>query len=263
MISNAGNIQIKNIIKLQKNARTRREQDAFVIEGKKLFEEAKLYGKVKRVYVTPEYIEELTVLKEEYFSGIEYELVEEKVLKEAADTKTPQGILAIVEKPHHTLDSILSGESVHLLVLEDLRDPGNLGTVMRTAEGAGIDGIIMSKETVDLFNPKVVRSTMGSIFRMPFLYVEDIIETLTILKDKGVIIVATDLMGTNSYEEEVYPTKTAIVIGNEAKGITDAMRNKADILVRIPMCGKLESLNASVAAGIMMYELFRQRRGKE
>lgn len=261
MISNASNVQIKNIVKLQKNARTRREQDAFVIEGKKLFEEAKLYGKVKRAYVTPEYIAELETSEEKYFSGIEYELVEEKVLKEAADTKTPQGILAIVEKPHYTLDSILSGESVNLLLLEDLRDPGNLGTVMRTAEGAGIDGIIMSKETVDLFNPKVVRSTMGSIFRVPFLYVEDIIETLTILKEKGVTIVATDLMGTNSYEEEVYPAKTAIVIGNEAKGITDTMRNNADVLVRIPMCGKLESLNASVAAGIMMYELFRQRRG--
>ncbi len=260
MISNAGNVQIKNIVKLQKNARTRREQDAFVIEGKKLFEEAKLYGKVKRAYVTPDYIAELETSEEKYFSGIEYELVEEKVLKEAADTKTPQGILAIVEKPHYTLDSILSKESVNLLLLEDLRDPGNLGTVMRTAEGAGMDGIIMSKETVDLFNPKVVRSTMGSIFRVPFLYVEDIIDTITALKEKGVVVVATDLLGKNSYEQEVYPSKTAIVIGNEAKGITDAMRNTADVLVRIPMCGKLESLNASVAAGIMMYELFRQRR---
>lgn len=262
MISNAGNVQIKNVVKLQKNARTRREQDAFVIEGKKLFEEAKLYGKVKRAYVTPAYMEELTVLEEEYFSGIEYELVEEKVLKEAADTKTPQGILAIVEKPHYTLDSILSRECVNLLLLEDLRDPGNLGTVMRTAEGAGIDGMIMSRETVDLFNPKVVRSTMGSIFRVPFLYVENMMDTVAALKEKGVAIAATDLLGTNSYEQEVYPDKTAIVIGNEAKGITDDMRNAADVLVRIPMCGKLESLNASVAAGIMMYELFRQRRDK-
>lgn len=260
MISNAGNVQIKNIVKLQKNARTRREQNAFVIEGKKLFEEAKLYGMVKRAYVTPAYIEELTISEEEYFSDIEYELVEEKVLKEAADTKTPQGILAIVEKPHYTLDTILSGESVNLLLLEDLRDPGNLGTVMRTAEGAGMDGIIMSKETVDLFNPKVVRSTMGSVFRVPFLYVENMMETVSELKEKGVSIVATDLLGTNSYEQEVYPDKTAIVIGNEAKGITEDMRNAADILVRIPMCGKLESLNASVAAGIMMYELYRSRK---
>lgn len=262
MISNIGNVQIKNIVKLQKNARTRREQDAFVIEGKKLFEEAKLYGKVKRAYVTPDYIAELKIPEEEYFYGIAYELVEEKVLKEAADTKTPQGILAIVEEPHYTLDSLLSSESVNLLLLEDLRDPGNLGTVMRTAEGAGIDGIIMSKETVDVFNPKVVRSTMGSIFRVPFLYAEDIIDTITALKEKGVTVVATDLLGDNVYEQEAYPPKVAIVIGNEAKGITDAMRNAADVLVRIPMCGKLESLNASVAAGVMMYELFRKRREK-
>lgn len=262
MISNAGNIQIKNIVKLQKNARTRREQDAFVIEGRKLFEEAKLYGRVKRTYVTPDYIRELNIPEEEYFSDITYELVEGKVLKEAADTKTPQGILSIVERPHYTLDTILSGECLNLLLLEDLRDPGNLGTVIRTAEGAGIDGIIMSKETVDIFNPKVVRSTMGSIFRVPFLYVEDIIDTIAALKEEGVTVVATDLLGVNSYEQETYPSKTAIVIGNEAKGITSAMRGAADVLVRIPMCGKLESLNASVAAGVMMYELFRQRREK-
>lgn len=123
-----------------------------------------------------------------------------------------------------------------------------------------MDGIIMSKETVDLFNPKVVRSTMGSIFRVPFLYVENMMDSVAELKEKGVSIVATDLLGTNSYEQEVYPDKTAIVIGNEAKGITEDMRNAADILVRIPMCGKLESLNASVAAGIMMYELYRSRK---
>ena len=131
---------------------------------------------------------------------------------------------------------------------------------MRTAEGAGVDGVIMSKETVDLFNPKVVRSTMGSIFRMPFLYVDDFFGTVRQLQEQDVNVVATDLSGKRDYDRENYGRKTAIVIGNEAKGISASMREMADTLVKIPMAGKVESLNASIAAGIMMYELFRQRR---
>ena len=169
MITSSSNIQIKNLIKLQKNARTRREQNAFVTEGKKMFEEAKALGIVKRAYVSESYLGTLSMSAEEYLKGIEYEIVEDKVLKEAADTMTPQGIMAIVTKPSYELSDFLKGEQINLLLLEDLRDPGNLGTIMRTAEGAGISGVIMSKETVDLFNPKVVRSTMGSIFRVPFL----------------------------------------------------------------------------------------------
>lgn len=258
MISNSSNVQIKNLVKLQKNARTRREQNAFVIEGKKLFEEAKCHGVVKRAYVTEAYVEALEEAVEHYFDGIAYELVDEKVLKEVADTMTPQGVLAIVEKPSYTLEDIMAGDSLRLLLLEDLRDPGNMGTIIRTAEGAGMSGVIMSKETVDLFNPKVVRSTMGSIFRVPFLYVEDMQKTIGELKKQEVVVVATDLQGKNSYEEEQYPRKTAVVIGNEAKGISETMRASADVLVRIPMCGQLESLNASVAAGLMMYEMYRR-----
>lgn len=260
MITSSGNVQMKNLVKLQKNARTRKEQQAFVIEGKKLFEEAKMYGKVKQAYVTPRYVEELSVPEEVYFAGITYELVEEKVLKEVADTMSPQGILAIVEKPEYQLSAFLNKSELSLILLEDLRDPGNLGTIMRTAEGAGVDGVIMSKETVDLFNPKVVRSTMGSIFRMPFLYVDDFFGSVRQLQEQDVNVVATDLSGKRDYDRENYGRKTAIVIGNEAKGISASMREMADTLVKIPMAGKVESLNASIAAGIMMYELFRQRR---
>lgn len=260
MIASSNNVQIKNLVKLQKNARTRREQNAFVTEGKKMFEEAKELGVVKRAYVGESYLQNLPMAEKEYFQGMEYEVVSDSVLKEAADTKTPQGIMAIVEKPSYTLSELLKRDKLHLLLLEDLRDPGNLGTIIRTAEGAGISGVIMSKETVDLFNPKVVRSTMGSIFRVPFVYVEDFSEAVLELKKADVSVVATDLKGKHFYDEEVYPDKTAIVIGNESKGITEQTRMQADQLVKIPMCGKLESLNASVAAGIMMYEIFRQRR---
>ena len=260
MITSISNIQMKNLIKLQKNARTRKEQHAFVTEGRKMFEEAKALGIVKRAYISKSYVEASEEDVEKYFQGIAYEIVADKVLKEVADTMTPQGILAIVEKPEYRLEDMIAGESVALLLLEDLRDPGNLGTLMRTAEGAGMTGVIMSKETVDLFNPKVVRSTMGSIYRVPFVYVENFTEALGEMQKQEIKIVATDLKGKNAYDEEKYTNKIGIVIGNEAKGISEETRDRADILVRIPMCGKLESLNASVAGGIMMYEVFRQKR---
>lgn len=258
MITSATNVQIKNLVKLQKNARTRKEQNAFVTEGKKMFEEAKRLGIVKRVYVSESYCKTLEEPEEKYFQDIAYEVVDDKVFKEASDTMTPQGIMAIVEKPSYTLKDMINKKSVRLLLLEDLRDPGNLGTIMRTAEGAGMDGIIMSKETVDLFNPKVVRSTMGSIFRVPFVYEENILEVVEELKKQNFLVVATDLQGDKEYTQEDYTDRACIVIGNEAKGISSAMRQSANCLVRIPMCGELESLNASVAAGIMMYEMLRQ-----
>ena len=259
MISSNSNVQIKNLAKLQKNARTRKEQNAFVTEGRKMFEEARELGIVIRAYASESYLAQLSVSESDYFKNVEYEVVSDKVFREVSDTMTPQGILAIVKKTSYTLEDFLKNPMINLLLLEDLRDPGNLGTLLRTAEGAGMTGVIMSKETVDLYNPKVVRSTMGSIFRIPFLYVEDFQHTLKELQSEGISIIATDLQGKRNFTEELYPDKSAIIIGNESKGISDATRQQADILVRIPMCGKLESLNASVAGGLMMYELHRQR----
>lgn len=260
MISSSSNTQIKNLAKLQKSARARKEQNVFVTEGRKMFEEARELGIVIRAYVSESYLDELTIPEKDYFETTEYETVSDKVFREVADTMTPQGILAIVKKPSYSLDDFIKNTTSHLLLLEDLRDPGNLGTLLRTAEGAGMTGVIMSKETVDLFNPKVVRSTMGSIFRIPFLYVEDFQNILRTLQNKGFSIIATDLQSKQNFTEELYPDKSAVIIGNESKGISDITRKQADILVHIPMCGKLESLNASVAGGLMMYELHRQRK---
>lgn len=253
-------MQIKNIVKLQKSAKTRREQKLFVVEGKKMFEEAKVLGIVEKAYVSETYFKEIEEVEKEYFSEIDFEIVTDSVLKEVADTMTPQGIMATVRMPCANLQALLSEEQAHLLLLENLRDPGNLGTIVRTAEGAGVTGIILSKECVDIFNPKVVRATMGSLFRMPFVYAEDFSDILSQIKAHNISIYATDLQGKNNYDQEDYPAKTAIIIGNEANGISDSTRKQADILVKIPMCGKLESLNASVAAALMIYEVFRQRR---
>jgi TrmH family RNA methyltransferase len=146
------------------------------------------------------------------------------------------------------------------MVLDNLQDPGNLGTIVRTAEGAGVDAVFMSKETVDIYNPKTIRSTMGSIYRMPVVYVEDVVELLESFRQKGIKSYAAHLQGEHSYDQENYTEGTAILIGNEGNGLRDEVSEKADIWVQIPMKGQVESLNAAIAASIMMFEVSRQRR---
>ena len=147
------------------------------------------------------------------------------------------------------------------MVLEHLQDPGNLGTIVRAGEGAGVTGIIMDSSTADIYNPKVIRSTMGSILRVPFVYVEDLDSALAKLKSKKIRMFAAHLDGKNSYDQEDYKDDSAFLIGNEASGLKEETAQKADIWVRIPMCGRVESLNAAVASSVLMFEAARQRRG--
>jgi TrmH family RNA methyltransferase len=143
--------------------------------------------------------------------------------------------------------------------LEDIRDPGNLGTMIRTAEGAGITGIIFNNSTVDIYNPKVIRSTMGSIFRMPYYQAENFFETLQELKAQNITIFAAHLLGIPYDTEGSFRQSCAILIGNEANGLSEQASMLADVRIKIPMAGKVESLNAAVAAAILMYEASRQR----
>ena len=154
------------------------------------------------------------------------------------------------------------GEKEHplFLVLEDLQDPGNMGTIFRTAEGAGVDGIFMSTNCVDIYNPKVIRSTMGSVYRVPFVYVEDLPAVLDSLKDYGITAYAAHLEGKNRYDQECYRKGTAFLIGNEGNGLREEVAERADIRIRIPMEGQVESLNAAIAAAVLMFEAGRQRR---
>ncbi|MFU0826130.1 MAG: SpoU-sub-bind domain-containing protein [Lachnoclostridium sp.] len=262
MISSLSNSQIKNIIQLQKKPKARAEQKAFVTEGIKMFEEAKAGGNLIKAYISETFYEEKSKEDSDYFRGFAYEVVSDKVLKEASETLTPQGILAIVRKPEYCLKDILSNPKANLLLLEDIRDPGNLGTIVRTAEGAGITGIILTKTSVDMYNPKVVRSTMGSIYRMPFVYVEDFKGTLCQIKKKNIAIYAAHLKGEKAYDEIDYKDKCGILIGNEANGLSDEIAALADVYIKIPMSGSVESLNAAIAAAILMYEVYRQRRKK-
>lgn len=198
--------------------------------------------------------------KELSFDGMPVEILSDTVFSYVSDTKTPQGILCVVRQMEYTQETVLAGDSPYLLILHNLQDPGNMGTILRTAEGAGVTGIIMSSDCVDVYNPKVIRSTMGSIYRMPFLYVDDINQAIETVQKKGICVYAAHLDGKNAYDKENYKKGTAFLIGNEGNGLPKEVADKADTWIRIPMHGQVESLNAAIAATILMFEVCRQRR---
>ena len=247
MITSVNNGQVKNIIQLNQKTKARREQGLFVAEGRKMF------GEAPRDWISKVYVSEALSGDAELMAQVEklpYEIVADSVFRQMSDTQTPQVIMT----------DILGGKNPLVMILEELQDPGNAGTILRTGEGAGVSGVLLTKTCVDITNPKVIRSTMGSVYRMPFLYVESVVSLAQELKDRNIRTFAAHLHGKNSYDQESYTGGTAFLIGNEGKGLTDEAADSADCLIRIPMCGKVESLNAAMASGILMYEAARQRR---
>lgn len=263
MISSSSNAQIKYLVKLQEKSAARKADGVFVCEGRKMFQEVLKYAKetLVRAYFSESHFKELW--EEGTFpQGLDYEVVTDAVFREAAQTVTPQGVLALVRQPAYMLADMLGMGNKRLLILENLRDPGNLGTILRTAEAAGMDGVVLSLESVDVFNPKVIRSTMGAIYRMPFLYVPDLEELLRELKQEGFVLYAAHLEGSKAYDAVKYAGRMALVVGNEANGLTRETADMADYRIRIPMEGQAESLNAAVAAAVLMYEAYRQGRAE-
>ena len=255
MITTTQNKQIKQIIKLKKSARERRKQELFLVEGIRMFTEIPeeyLY----KVYASEDFYNEHRVI----FEHMDVELVSPQVMKEISDTMTPQGVFALVKMMKYSLEDLLEQEKPLFLVLENLQDPGNMGTILRTAEAAAVTGIIMSSDCVDVYNPKVIRSTMGSIFRVPFVYVENVTDVIRQMKEHGIRTYATHLEGELAYDEPDYRTPSAFFVGNEGNGLRDQVAELADIYIKIPMAGQVESLNAAIAATVVMFEAGRQRR---
>lgn len=261
MITSTSNERVKELVQLQKKSKVRNEQGVFLVEGVKMYQEIPQEQLVK-VYVSETFAdkqkEEINRLKDR--RKLEY--LSDHVFQYVSDTKTPQGILCVVRQSTYCLEDILEAEDAHLLVLDNLQDPGNLGTILRTAEGAGVTGIIISKESVDIYNPKVIRSTMGSIYRVPFVYVEDLKEAIAKVKAHGIFTYAAHLDGKNSYDKEDYTKKTAFLIGNEGNGLRKEIADLTDTWIRIPMQGQVESLNAAIATSVLMFETARQRRNQ-
>lgn len=257
MITSTSNPQVKWLMQLQKKSKARNEEQVFVVEGLRMFAEVP-EDRVKKVYISESlYNKKKQELKLDRFS---VEVLSDSVFQHVSDTKTPQGILCIVKQKKYDLQELLNIETPHFMVLDNLQDPGNLGTIVRTAEGAGVNAVFLSKESVDIYNPKTIRSTMGSIYRMPVIYIEDLLSLLDVFRKKGIKSYAAHLEGKNSYDKEDYQSGTAILIGNEGNGLREEVANSADIWVQIPMQGQVESLNAAIAASILMFEVYRQRR---
>lgn len=255
MLTSGTNKQVKLLQKLQKSSRERRQRGLFVIEGIRMFREIPA-KQLDKVYVTEQFYEK----NRELFRDREPDdFIAEGLMEKLSETQTPQGVLATVRMSAYSLEDILGvQENPLLLVLENLQDPGNLGTILRTAEGAGVSGILMSRDTVDIYNPKVIRSTMGALFRMPFLYADDILDSVRELKRRGITVYAAHLQGEGFYEKD-YCRGTAFLIGNEGNGLTEEITALADEKIKIPMMGQVESLNAAIAATLMAYEALRQR----
>lgn len=256
-ITSTSNAQVKQLIQLQKKSKLRSEQDVFIVEGIKMYQEVP-QERLIHTYVSESFYNR----KKDLFTGKEKQttLLADRVFESVSDTKSPQGILCLVRQYHYKPEDLLGEGLPLLLALENLQDPGNLGTIVRTAEGAGVTGILLSEGCVDIYNPKVIRSTMGSVYRMPFYYTEDFHGTLREMKACGVAWYAAHLKGTDMHDRQDYKKPSGFLIGNESSGLTDETAALADGYVRIPMCGQVESLNAAVASAILMYEANRQRR---
>lgn len=267
MISSTANSRVKRLVALVQKAKMRREEQLFVVEGVRMFREAPAKW-IKEVYVSESFLQRCGNDPElrERLKKYQYEVLTDDVYKKVSDTQTPQGVLCVLSTPHYTLmDSVDrwvadSQKAPFLMLLEDLQDPGNLGTILRAAEGAGVDGVIMTRQTADIFNPKVIRATMGSIYRVPFFVEENMGETIDFLKKKGVLVYAAHLDDSVDYDEPDYTKPTAFLVGNEGKGLRRETAERASQYIKIPMAGQVESLNAAAAAAVLMYEAARQRR---
>ncbi len=290
MITSAANKKVKNIASLLSRSRERKKQGIFVVEGIKMFTEVPI-DRLLEIYIEETLFKEVLAGKadEEFVKkldqitgclpkkdgkscvakdngiSVEFEIVRDDIFRKMSDTQTPQGILCVVKRMDKTFENLIREaqrreEPGLYLVLEDIQDPGNLGTMIRAGEGAGVSGIIMSDKTVDVYNPKTIRATMGSIYRVPFCYVSDLHRCIKDLQECDIQIFAAHLKGEESYDLQDYCRSVAFLIGNEGNGLKDETAELADTYIKIPMLGKVESLNAAIAATLLVYEAARQRR---
>lgn len=249
MIESTSNKKIKELAALQRSKKERTQAGLFVLEGDRIIRDAISTRRelVDNVYVSATYASEKGLPTENAV------VVADSVLSHVCETVTDQGILATVREEPLLRNEEELESCDRVLILEDIQDPGNLGTIIRTAEAAGIEAVIMSNGTTDIFSPKVVRSTMGSILRVPFAYSGDMQRTIKNLKESGHTVYAAHLKGASDMRETPFEARRAIIIGNEGRGISDPVADLADVRVFIPMQGEVESLNAAIAAAILMY----------
>lgn len=246
---------IFKLIKALSQKKIRESKGLFLMEGTRLLEEAVSTGVKIKYLIVKETVENVPKINQD----CQVLRLSHNLFKEISDTVSSQGIIAVAEQKEITLTELILGEDALLVVVNGLQDPGNLGTIIRTSAAAGATAVLLTKGTVDLFNPKVIRSTMGSLFQLPVVNSLDDEETINWLNHHSIKIIVADLDSEKCYYSVSLKESFALVIGNENRGPSDLWRKAADKLIKIPILGSTESLNAAVAAGIILYDAVRQR----
>ena len=248
-------------VKLTKSllkSKNRFKESKFLIEGFRILTQAiDCNADLQYVFINESFEnkeEHVKFLKVLQSKNIKVYKTTNKIFNEFIDTESTQGIVGVVGIKKHNIKDILDDNCRFVLILDRIQDPGNMGTIIRTADAAGVDAIINLKGCVDIYNSKVTRSTMGSIFDMKIINMTQE-EALKELKDRKFNIVSSYLNTNNFYDSVEYDYKTALVIGNEANGVNDELIEESDTLVKIPIYGKAESLNAAISSAILMYEI--------
>ncbi len=256
MITDPGSSRVKAVTKLQqKDARI--ETGLFLLEGPQGLKELSHFPEiVHEIFVTESaakrYSDELARLQE---SKVKIEVVSEKTMEKLSETQTPQGVVAVVHQQHIELNDLIEAKPRLTVILDRVQDPGNAGTILRVADAAGCDGVILSRESVDVYNGKTVRSTAGSLLHVPVAINVELPEAISQLKETGVQVFLADAQGEklNELGSEVLSKPTAWIFGNEAGGVDSSLRPLVDRVVSIPIYGSAESLNLATAAAICLY----------
>ncbi len=256
-ITSMSNPIIKEVRSLS-NKKGRIAAQAILLEGYRLVRDALDSGAEIRYFIISDSFFQKDELLLSDMSNIKVVQVPDEVFSRISETQSPQGIMAVAELPVCDKKDIINRVK-RVIVLENLQDPGNLGTIIRSADACGFDAVILSKDSADPYNPKVIRSTMGSLFHIPVIITEDFNGLLNELRSKGMLLIAAHTRDSLPCWQADMSGELAIIIGNEGNGLSDNILELADMTVMIPMTGKAESLNASAAASMLIYECMRQR----
>ncbi len=255
IIKSAQNKTVKQLSAL-KQKKERDKSSLFVLEGERLVNEIPPDWEVIYYAVSNSRIEKTDIAKLKKRG--EVFIIDEKIFLKICDTVNSQGIIAVCRQKKFDINAIIKNKNIFLVMLEKINDPGNLGSVIRTADAAGCDCVVLSEGCADLYNPKTIRSTMGSVFHIPIVTNVNLNFIIDKLKAQGIKIYAAHLSGKSLYKADL-GSSAAVLIGNEANGLSDEISEKADMLIKIPMIGKAESINAAAAAAVIIYECLRQR----
>lgn len=245
-----------------KQKKYRLSRNLFLAEGLRTVEEAVGSNLIKSIFYT-EISDERThmVLEQAAAAGTELVCVSEGVFRKMSDTESPQGIIAVCRIPKFDFVSLLA-VGAPLIVLDRVSDPGNVGTILRTADATGMGGLVLLEGSADIFAPKTVRASMGSTFHLPLITGMDANQAVSKMHDVGYKVLATSLKDSGDIYTVNFSGRVAVVVGNEANGVSEALLEQADEKIFIPMVGRAESLNVAVASGVIMYEILRCRRHK-